>query len=705
MNGPRHVGLVVDPLVLGQGQTEPEVHPGPGDGPASSPAASPRPPPAEHVQSAEVKEEFTPPELLGSIAVGEETVSEPDPSHVPAPTAEAPLEGSSTSPLDEPSTGLRRGGEAVRERLLARARHARGGDRASDDQPVYSALDELDGGLLSPSRPIDAELDLVGTPLVRPQAVARRVRSGRLSPTMVALIGTLLGLATVASIVALAIQIDPQVALPQLVPTAAPGGEEAASLPETSMVSRGAIPPAAKKRQRQKVPGPWRVLDDKDKPGLRVIRGTVGREAFLRVVQDKGIQKGQAYRLLKAFDGVLDLDKPKRSDEFIALVERGSGRLKAFEYVRTKEEVYQAKENDQGYLRGQRLDLKIAHEQFAGGFVVRGSLDDSARVAGFEPGLRTVLAAALRGHMPPDFSEGDRLRLIVQEVTVLGEFSRYAGIEALEFVSADGKEKRRIYYFKGAKERGYYDAKGRSPYEGGWRNPVPGAPMTSPYGMRLHPVLKKRKMHAGTDFGAPTGTPVHASSFGSVSFVGYAGPAGNLVKIEHPGGIETAYFHLSRFEPGLKVGDKVKRMQVVGYVGSTGRSTGPHLHFAAKKDGKYFDPMTLKLDALRVIDKAEREAFQQAQAAYDKLLDAIPLPAPMPPPEASAPPDEQPELVAASDSGEDEPLGGSEPTESTPVAAPAQPAKRPSQPGSVIYLTDKELLEMQSNSDDGEVEY
>jgi hypothetical protein len=148
--------------------------------------------------------------------------------------------------------------------------------------------------------------------------------------------------------------------------------------------------------------------------------------------------------------------------------------------------------------------------------------------------------------------------------------------------------------------------------------------------------------HQGTDFGAPMGTPVYSAYRGIVDAVGPAGPSGNLVTITHANGITTGYAHLSKFAAGIKHGDKVGTHQLVGYVGTTGRSTGPHLHFSAKKDGKFFDAETLQLDGERVLPTQDRTAFLALKAELDRRLDAIPLP---------EPPPEKPKPVAAAGSG------------------------------------------------------
>ncbi len=173
------------------------------------------------------------------------------------------------------------------------------------------------------------------------------------------------------------------------------------------------------------------------------------------------------------------------------------------------------------------------------------------------------------------------------------------------------------------------------------------------------------------------------------------------MKIQHPGDIETGYAHLSRFAEGLKVGDHVKRLQIIGYVGTTGRSTAPHLHFTAKKNGEFIDAETLNLDGMRVIAKDERDAFADVKRKYDELLDAIALPvvdiAPEAPVVAAAPAPAAPEEPGVGGPEEPEPARPPEP------AAPATPAPAGGN-RAPVFLSDKELLKNQASSDDGEVE-
>ncbi len=623
----------------------------------------------------------------------EDGESEPE-LQLEAPVRAEP-EGTSeqSEPLDvTKESGPAPRGQAMRDHLLSRAAEARRGT-APSPQPVADPLqDELDS--IAPS----------GRP---PSAPMRNRNRPTLSPTLVAVFGTLLGLATVASLIAVLIQLDPRHN-----PPPPETSEPEASEPTAPKFE----PPPAVERRRKKVPGPWRVADAKGDPGARVVEGRIGREPFLKVVQAKGIKKAEAYRVLTAFKGVKDLDKCAPKDRFVARIDRASSRVTAFEYIVSKENVLQAKEGADGLLKAKKLDLAVKQERFAGAFMVEdGDFEASAKRGGFEKGIRRALTKALDGFTSVSMMKrGDRLRVVAQEVTVLGEFARYAGIEAVEYLPVDPTDDPlRIYWFRGSSSKGYYNQKGQSLNEGGWRKPIKGAPITSRYNpKRMHPVLKKVMPHNGTDFGAPSGTPIHASSFGTIKFMGYSGASGNLVLIDHAGDIQTGYAHCSRFESGLKVGDRVKRYQTIAYVGSTGRSTGPHLHFSAKKNGKFIDAESLNLDGMRVLPRSERARFDEHREKYDATLDAIALPKPLPVDTTPAPAEDDPD--DAEDESEDEepavaavnaPPAAEPPTNPGAAEQPSAPAE-PAKPGtaSAVFLTDEELLKMQPLDDDGEVE-
>jgi hypothetical protein len=133
--------------------------------------------------------------------------------------------------------------------------------------------------------------------------------------------------------------------------------------------------------------------------------------------------------------------------------------------------------------------------------------------------------------------------------------------------------------------------------------------------------------HNGVDFKAPVGAPVYATAAGVVEGVGSDGPCGNKVEISHPGGITSVYCHLSRFAPGLRVGQHVEQRQLIAYVGQTGRVTGPHLHFGIRRAGVFIDPMTLRLDGVRVVPRSLRDEFDRRRGVLDTELDGIALPA------------------------------------------------------------------------------
>ena len=181
-----------------------------------------------------------------------------------------------------------------------------------------------------------------------------------------------------------------------------------------------------------------------------------------------------------------------------------------------------------------------------------------------------------------------------------------------------------LYNFKdGSGDIGFYDLKGKSIVKSLMKTPINGARLSSSYGMRKHPILGYNKMHKGTDFAAPSGTPIMASGAGKVIRARWCGGGGNCVKIKHNSTYQTVYAHMKSFARGIKEGRRVKQGQIIGYVGSTGMSTGPHLHYEVIVNGKKVNSQKLKLPSGKILKGKTREDFELARIKIDLKLSEL----------------------------------------------------------------------------------
>ncbi len=176
-----------------------------------------------------------------------------------------------------------------------------------------------------------------------------------------------------------------------------------------------------------------------------------------------------------------------------------------------------------------------------------------------------------------------------------------------------------LYFFDKEGSEGHYDKNGKSVKKALMKTPINGARLSSPFGMRKHPIDGFNKMHRGTDFAAPMGTPIMASGDGLVKKVGWCGGGGNCVKIRHNSTYQTIYAHMSKFARGIKTGVRVKQGQTIGYVGSTGKSTGPHLHYEVIVNGKKVNSQKLKLPSGKILKGNERKIFETEKIKLDVL--------------------------------------------------------------------------------------
>lgn len=184
--------------------------------------------------------------------------------------------------------------------------------------------------------------------------------------------------------------------------------------------------------------------------------------------------------------------------------------------------------------------------------------------------------------------------------------------KVLLYASLDSAVGTKTYYRFTTPDDGhtdYYDEKGRSATKALAKTPVSGARLTSGFGMRKHPLLGYSKMHMGVDFGAPPGTPIKASGNGTVEYAGRNGSYGNVVRLKHPDGYETLYAHMSRLAENMAVGTKVNQGQIIGYVGSTGRATGPHLHYEVRLNNKPVNPLKVRVAGGRQLQGKILETF------------------------------------------------------------------------------------------------
>ncbi len=397
-------------------------------------------------------------------------------------------------------------------------------------------------------------------------------------------------------------------------------------------------------------PAVWRVAQLADDTSVSLVEVVINRRPLLAALGGAHVSRAEASRVTRSLAEVRDVDHFGSKDTMTVALDNATKRVVAYELSESPSDVWQAREEAQSdgsmQLVSKKLRLEIERVQVGKAVVVGPDLRVSFTEAGLAPvdDVLTMLDDALQGHAElADIRPGARLRLIATQEHVDGVFVRWASLDAVEyFPAAPNAPSVRVYLFAPddpddqgesaaarKKHRGYYDAKGRQPVHGGWRSPVPLARIASRFNPhRMHPVLHVIMPHNGIDFAAPVGAPVYATAAGVIVGMGNDGPCGNKVEISHSGGVSSVYCHLSRFASGVHVGQHVEQRQLIAYVGQTGRVTGPHLHFGIKKNGMFVDPMTFRLDGVRVIPRGVRDEFDRRRAQLDADLDGIPLPAP-----------------------------------------------------------------------------
>ena len=255
---------------------------------------------------------------------------------------------------------------------------------------------------------------------------------------------------------------------------------------------------------------------------------------------------------------------------------------------------------------------------------IKNNLYSAAIEAGIEPNIIIEFARiyGFEVDFQRDIRKGDWFEILYEKFEDDNGKVRDTGkiIYASMFVNG---EEINLYNFKFKDEEEYYDINGKSITKSLMKTPINGARLSSSFGNRKHPILGYNKLHTGTDFAAPSGTPIMASGSGKVIRARWCGGGGNCVKIKHNSTYETVYAHMKAFAKGIKEGRKVKQGQIIGYVGSTGMSTGPHLHYEVIVNGKKVNSQKLKLPSGKILKGDARENFELKRIKIDLKLSAL----------------------------------------------------------------------------------
>jgi murein DD-endopeptidase MepM/ murein hydrolase activator NlpD len=268
--------------------------------------------------------------------------------------------------------------------------------------------------------------------------------------------------------------------------------------------------------------------------------------------------------------------------------------------------------------------LKLYKKEVVIKSVIKNNLYSSAISNGLEPNIIIEFARifGFEVDFQRDIRRGDWFEILYERFEDDNNIVQDTGKIIYASMFVNGSEIN-LYSFNDNGNFNFYDIKGRSIVKSLMKTPINGARLSSRFGMRKHPILGYNRMHKGTDFAAPSGTPIMASGAGTVTRARWCGGGGNCVKIKHNSTYETIYAHMKYFAKGIKEGRKVRQGQIIGYVGSTGMSTGPHLHYEVVVNGKKVNSQKLKLPSGKILKKEVREKFELARIKIDLKLSEL----------------------------------------------------------------------------------
>ncbi|MBR1950225.1 MAG: peptidoglycan DD-metalloendopeptidase family protein [Bacteroidales bacterium] len=355
-----------------------------------------------------------------------------------------------------------------------------------------------------------------------------------------------------------------------------------------------------------------------------VVPGEIGKGDFFgSIMENFGVGANQVQKILKASEGVFDVRKIKLGSQYEVFVEKDTlGEAAFFVYELDNLSYAVVSLKDSLYARIYEKEVEAVLKRARA--TISTSLWNDVQQAGIPPLMALRLSDVYDCTI--DFfglQKGDWFEVMYEELMHEGEYMGLGKIYYAQFNHA-GKTYDAIRFNAGENSSVFWNGKGESLKKAFLKAPLNFTRISSRFTYaRKHPVLKIVRPHTGVDYAAPSGTPVVALGDGVVTHRGWAGGGGNTIKIKHPGNYVTSYMHLRGYAKGIVKGSRVTRGQLIGYVGSTGLSTGPHLDFRVYKNGKPIDPLKMESPSVEPVSKEDMPAFLAQMERYKFQMDSL----------------------------------------------------------------------------------
>ena len=344
-------------------------------------------------------------------------------------------------------------------------------------------------------------------------------------------------------------------------------------------------------------------------------------ETFDKILAIYSVDKKEIIKIKNSLQKKIDLNRLNTKQIIQFSLDKTNNKIKEFSFqISNTQKVYLKRDIEKDDFNEEILSIKLNKEIIYKENLILQSLYKAATDEKI-PANIIIEFARIYGFQV-DFQRDIRKKDKFQIMYEIFRNEKKEIIETGEILFANLKlsgQDNSLYYFDEEGSEGHYDKNGKSVKKALMKTPINGARLSSSFGMRKHPIDGYNKMHRGTDFAAPRGTPIMASGDGVVKKAGWCGGGGNCVKIKHNSTYQTVYAHMSKFARGIKVGVRVKQGQTIGYVGSTGKSTGPHLHYEVIINGKKVNSQKLKLPSGKILKGKERKIFETKKIKLDVL--------------------------------------------------------------------------------------